>query len=70
MISDLMLVLKYENLLKAGVIDPAKSKPCSFRKRIICSSMLLTTDCVLAEKRRRCSSYAMNPGMGGMGGMM
>jgi chaperonin GroEL len=33
--------------------------------------MLLTTDCVLAEKKEDAPARSMgNPGMGGMGGMM
>ncbi len=63
---------KFENLLKAGVIDPAKVTRVALENAASVAAMLLTTDCVLAEKKEE-GAPAMpmgNPGMGGMGGMM
>lgn len=63
---------KFENLLKAGVIDPAKVARVALENAASVAAMLLTTDCVLAEKKEE-GAPAMpmgNPGMGGMGGMM
>ena len=63
---------KYENLLKAGVIDPTKVSRIALENAASVAAMLLTTDCVLAEKKEE-GAGAMpmgNPGMGGMGGMM
>ena len=63
---------KYENLLKAGVIDPTKVSRIALENAASVAAMLLTTDCVLAEKKEE-GANAMpmgNPGMGGMGGMM
>jgi len=63
---------KYENLLKAGVIDPTKVSRIALENAASVAAMLLTTDCVLAEKKEE-GGAAMpmgNPGMGGMGGMM
>jgi len=63
---------KYENLLKAGVIDPTKVSRIALENAASVAAMLLTTDCVLAEKKEE-GAPAMpmgNPGMGGMGGMM
>jgi chaperonin GroEL len=63
---------KYENLLKAGVIDPTKVSRIALENAASVAAMLLTTDCVLAEKKEE-GAAAMpmgNPGMGGMGGMM
>jgi chaperonin GroEL len=63
---------KYENLLKAGVIDPTKVSRVALENAASVAAMLLTTDCVLAEKKEE-GGAAMpmgNPGMGGMGGMM
>ena len=62
---------KYENLLKAGVIDPTKVSRIALENAASVAAMLLTTDCVLAEKKEEKPEMPMgNPGMGGMGGMM
>ena len=62
---------KYENLLKAGVIDPTKVSRIALENAASVAAMLLTTDCVLAEKKEDKPEMPMgNPGMGGMGGMM
>lgn len=62
---------KYENLLKAGVIDPTKVSRVALENAASVAAMLLTTDCVLAEKKEDAPAMPMgNPGMGGMGGMM
>lgn len=62
---------KYENLLKAGVIDPTKVSRIALENAASVAAMLLTTDCVLAEKKEDKADMPMgNPGMGGMGGMM
>ena len=62
---------KYENLLKAGVIDPTKVSRIALENAASVAAMLLTTDCVLAEKKEDAPAMPMgNPGMGGMGGMM
>jgi len=62
---------KFENLLKAGVIDPTKVSRIALENAASVAAMLLTTDCVLAEKKEEGAAMPMgNPGMGGMGGMM
>jgi len=59
---------KYENLLKAGVIDPAKVSRVALENAASVAAMLLTTDCVLAEKKEDAPAMPMgNPGMGGFG---
>ncbi|MFO0479902.1 MAG: chaperonin GroEL [Bacteroidota bacterium] len=62
----------FENLLKAGVIDPTKVSRIALENAASVAAMLLTTDCVLAEKKEESASASPmgNPGMGGMGGMM
>jgi len=58
----------YEDLSKAGVIDPAKVSKTALLKAASIASMILITDCVVVEKKE--DKPAMpNPGMGGMGGM-
>ena len=62
---------QYENLLKSGVIDPAKVTRVALENAASIAGMFLTTECVIAEKKEDNPDPAMpNPGMGGMGGMM
>ena len=61
----------YENLLAAGVIDPAKVTRVALENAASIAGMFLTTECVIAEKKEENPAPAMPaPGMGGMGGMM
>ena len=65
---------KYENLMKAGVIDPTKVVRVALENAGSIAGMLLTTECVVAEhKAENAGAAAMPPmppgGMGGMGGM-
>jgi len=61
----------YENLLAAGVIDPAKVTRVALENAASIAGMFLTTECVIAEKKEENPAPAMAaPGMGGMGGMM
>lgn len=59
----------YENLLAAGVIDPAKVTRVALENAASIAGMFLTTECVIAEKKDD-TPAAPAPGMGGMGGMM
>ena len=61
---------KYENLFEAGVIDPTKVSRVALENAASVAGMFLTTECVLAEKKEENPAPMMNPGMGGMGGMM
>ncbi len=62
---------KYEDLMLAGVIDPAKVTRVAIENAGSIAGMLLTTECVLAEiKEETPAAPAMGGGMpGGMGGM-
>jgi chaperonin GroEL len=60
----------YENLCKTGVIDPAKVARVALENASSIAGMFLTTECVIAEKKEETPAPPMNPGMGGMGGMM
>jgi len=42
---------KYEDLLKAGIIDPTKVSRVALENAASIASMFLTTECVLAEKK-------------------
>jgi chaperonin GroEL len=60
---------KYEDLYKAGVIDPTKVTRIALENAASIAGMLLTTECVLVDKKEE--TPAVPPmGGGGMGGMM
>jgi len=59
---------KYEDLVAAGVIDPAKVARTALQNAASVASLLLTTECVVVEEKENGASSAM-PGGGGMGGM-
>ena len=60
----------YEDLMVAGVIDPTKVARFALQNAASVSSLLLTTEAMIAEKPKK-EEPAMPPGggMGGMGGM-
>ncbi|MDD2798665.1 MAG: chaperonin GroEL [Bacteroidales bacterium] len=61
----------YEQLYAAGVIDPAKVTRVALENAASIAGMFLTTECVIADKKEEGAAMPpMNPGMGGMGGMM
>jgi len=57
----------YENLIAAGVIDPTKVARVALQNAASVASMILTTECVLAEEKEEKSAMPQMPG--GMGGM-
>lgn len=66
---------KYENLVEAGVVDPAKVVRAALENAASAASLLLTTEAAIVEKPKPARTPAMPPGgmgdmgMGGMGGM-
>ncbi|HOV10457.1 MAG TPA: chaperonin GroEL [Bacteroidales bacterium] len=61
----------YENLYKSGVIDPTKVTRVALENAASIAGMFLTTECVISDiKEETPAAPMMNPGMGGMGGMM
>ncbi len=59
----------YENLFKAGVIDPTKVSRVALENAASIAGMLLTTECVIADKPKKEEAHAHGaPDMGGMGG--
>jgi chaperonin GroEL len=62
---------EYENLIAAGVIDPAKVTRTALQNAASVAGMLLTTECVIAEipEENAPAGGGMPQGMGGMGGM-
>jgi chaperonin GroEL len=57
----------YEDLVRAGVIDPTKVTRTALQNAASIAGLLLTTECVLVEKKEEKPALAA-PG-GGMGGM-
>lgn len=61
----------YDNMHKAGVVDPAKVTRVALENAASIAGMFLTTECVIVEKKEDKPEMPMGaPGMGGMGGMM
>ncbi|MFC4231982.1 chaperonin GroEL [Parasediminibacterium paludis] len=60
----------YENLFKAGVIDPTKVSRVALENAASIAGMLLTTECVIADKPvKEAAGHSHGaPDMGGMGG--
>jgi chaperonin GroEL len=58
---------KFEDLVAAGVIDPTKVTRTALQNAASIASLLLTTECVVVEKKEKDKAPPM-PG-GGMGGM-
>ncbi|MCB9747722.1 MAG: chaperonin GroEL [Candidatus Omnitrophica bacterium] len=64
----------YVDMLKSGVIDPAKVTRTALQNAASIASLLLTTEALVTDLPEKESAPAMPgggmPGMGGMGGMM
>ena len=62
---------KFENLVKAGVVDPTKVTRIAVENAASIAAMLLTTECVIADQPEEAPAAAAMPPMGGgMPGMM
>ncbi len=62
------LTEKYENLVSAGVIDPAKVVRSALQNSSSIAALLLTTEALVSEIPEE-KKEAPSPGAGGMGGM-
>ena len=60
---------KYENLIKAGVIDPTKVTRTALENAASVASLLVTTEAVVYEKKEKEPSMPPMPHGGGMGDM-
>ncbi len=64
---------KFEDLMKAGVVDPTKVTRASLQNAGSIAGLLLTTECMISdipEEKCNCGCNGQMPDMGGMGGMM
>ncbi len=59
-----------EDLVKAGVIDPAKVTRSALQNAASIAALLLTTEATVADKPEPPAAPMGDPSMGGMGGMM
>ncbi|HWQ74608.1 MAG TPA: chaperonin GroEL [Syntrophomonas sp.] len=60
----------YENMIAAGIIDPAKVTRSAIQNAASIAAMVLTTEAIVSEKPNPNENAAMAGGMGGMGGGM
>lgn len=62
---------KFEDLMKAGVVDPTKVTRASLQNAASIASLLLTTECMISEMpEEKCNCNNQMAGMNGMDGMM
>ena len=61
---------EYEDLIKSGVIDPKKVSRIALQNAASVASLLLTTDCAVADRPEPKKDMPMMPPGGGMGGGM
>ena len=60
----------YEDLVKAGVVDPKKVTRTALQNAASIAGLLLTTECLITEiPQKEKAAPAGGPGGGGMGGM-
>jgi chaperonin GroEL len=63
---------EYTDMNKAGIIDPTKVVRLALKNAASVSSLMITTECLVADKPEKKAPYPPMPpggGMGGMGGM-
>ena len=61
---------EYVDMIKAGIIDPAKVTRSALQNAASIASLLLTTECLITEIKEEKEPAMPQGGMGGMGGMM
>ncbi|WP_010256012.1 chaperonin GroEL [Treponema primitia] len=62
--------MEWVDMVKAGIIDPAKVTRSALQNAASIASLLLTTECAITDLPEKKEAPAMPPGgMGGMGGM-
>jgi len=61
---------QYVDMIAAGIVDPAKVTRSALQNASSIAALVLTTECLVADKPEKEGAPAMPGGMGGMGGMM
>ncbi|MEJ1972244.1 MAG: TCP-1/cpn60 chaperonin family protein [Lacunisphaera sp.] len=60
---------EYEDLVKAGVVDPTKVTRIALQNAASIAGLLLTTECIITDAPDKDKAPAGGGGGGGMGGM-
>ncbi|MFT3851466.1 MAG: chaperonin GroEL [Ilumatobacteraceae bacterium] len=60
---------EFVDLFKAGIIDPAKVTRAALQNAASIAALVLTTECLVADKPEKAAPAMPGGGMGGMGGM-
>jgi len=60
---------EYEDLVKAGIVDPKKVTRSALQNAASIAGLLLTTECLITDIPEKEKPAPMPPGGGGMGGM-
>lgn len=61
--------MQYGDMVKDGIIDPAKVARSALQNAVSVAVMVLTTECLVAEAPKKEEPMPTGGGMGGMGGM-
>ena len=64
------LTEEYIDMVKAGIVDPAKVTRSALQNAASIASLVLTTETIVADKVEENAALPAMPPMGGMGGMM
>ena len=64
------LTEEYIDMVKAGIVDPAKVTRSALQNAASIASLVLTTETIVADKVEENATVPAMPPMGGMGGMM
>ena len=64
------LTEEYIDMVKAGIVDPAKVTRSALQNAASIASLVLTTETIVADKVKENAAAPAMPPMGGMGGMM
>ncbi|MFQ8978124.1 MAG: TCP-1/cpn60 chaperonin family protein, partial [Veillonella sp.] len=64
------LTEEYIDMVKAGIVDPAKVTRSALQNAASIASLVLTTETIVADKVDENAAVPAMPPMGGMGGMM
>ena len=64
------LTEEYIDMVKAGIVDPAKVTRSALQNAASIASLVLTTETIVADKVEENDAVPAMPPMGGMGGMM
>ena len=64
------LTEEYVDMVKAGIVDPAKVTRSALQNAASIASLVLTTETIVADKVEENAAAPAMPPMGGMGGMM